>query len=131
MPKDWMTQVGTIGTFAILLIFAITKLIREVKASKNGNGNAPGTETVKDIKSISIDTNDRVKGLHELHSKTDGDGVAMVYFPRSVVEVIKESAKAQERTAGHMKDMTVTQKQINDNQRQMAETLITIKDKVS
>jgi len=72
---NWIVQLSAGGIFAVLIIREFVNLMIKLKGKNgNGNGSTPGTETVKDIKAITIDTNDKVKSLHEQHSKTDGDG---------------------------------------------------------
>ena len=116
-----LLQLGVGGIFAVLIIREFVNLVAKLKG-KNGNGN--GSQTLSDIKQIAIDTNDKTKALHSLHSKTDGDGVPMVYSPRSIVADQKEMAKTQNKTAEHMRDISMTQTQ-------MADTMKEIKEKVS
>jgi len=113
-----MIQLGVGGIFAVLVIRSFVEFVKAMK--KNGNGSS---ETERDIKAIVIDTNDKAKALHSMCSRTDGDGIPMVYTPRSIVECQKEVVKTQERIA-------LSQERMAETQKQMAETIKSIKDKV-
>ena len=92
---DTISQLGIGGIFAILIIKSFIELIKTMRG-KNGS------DTIKDVKSITIDTNDKVKTLHSLHSKTNQDGLPVWYFPQSIVQDQKKIAEAQAQTAMHM-----------------------------
>ena len=116
MDANVWTQLGLGGVFAILIIDRFVTLVIKLR-EKKGNGNGSGTETVKDIKAIVIDTNNKAASIHELTNRIDGDGVPMVYTPRSIVESQKKTAEAQEQTARHLSEVVRVQKQMADDVR--------------
>jgi len=107
-------QLGVGGIFAILLIREFINLVYKMK-NKDGNSNGNGhAQICKDTKEIVIDSNDKIKSLHSLHAKYDGDGRPLWYFPRSITESQKRIAEVQEKTAGHLKDVSNAQAQVVD-----------------
>jgi len=116
-------QLGVGGIFAVLIIREFVNMMAKMK-EKNGSGNENGNGTLKDVKNITIDTNDKVKSLHSLHTKYDSDGKPLWYFPGSMLENQKQIALVQERTAGHLRDMS-------RNQTVIVDKLKSIEDKVT
>ena len=115
-----LLQLGVGGIFAVMIIRSFIEYTKATK--KNGNGRS-GTETEKDIKAIVVDTNDRAKAIHNTCSRADGDGIPMVYTPRSMVECQKEIVRTQERIA-------LSQERMVEAHKQMAETIKSINGKI-
>jgi len=99
---NWIIQLGVGGIFAVLIIREFVNLLAKMK----GNDSKPtGTnpQICQDIKSITIDTNDKVKEIHSIQSQKDADGLPLSYFPRSIAKSQEKIAKDQAVTAQHMK----------------------------
>jgi len=111
-------QIGVYGIFALMLIKALTEMLKAAK-SKNGNGSKTpeAPQVCKDIKEMTIETLDKVKGLHSMHNKTDSDGLPVWYMPRSMVKAQQEIAKTQEQTTIHLKSLADSVKELCEKQR--------------
>lgn len=119
MDGDLLTQLGVGGIFAVLVIREVLSFLAK-KDSKNGTGSS---ETERDIKAITIDTNDRVKGMSALTSRIDGDGVPMIYTPRSIVATQKEISDAQAKTTQHLSEVAKSQADFAKAQADIAESV--------
>ncbi len=104
-------QIGIYGIFALMLIKALTEMLKAVKTKGNGGSHE---QIAKDTKQVAVDTNDKVKALHTMHEKTDGDGVPLCYTPRSIVNTQKEIAKTQADTVNVIKDVSRNLKDVSD-----------------
>lgn len=107
-----LLQLGVGGIFAVLIIREFVNMTSKMKGRNGGSTN--GTGMLKDVKDISIDTNDRVKSLHGWHERTDNEGRPVWYFPYSIVDHQKRMADAQERTTENLKQVVQTQKDISE-----------------
>ena len=102
--NEGLTQLGVGGIFALLVIRAFVELVKAMK-TKNGSEGNGHEQITRDTKKLAIDTNDKMKTLHSMHSKTNPDGLPVWYFPQSFVQDQKEIARAQADTALHMKSI--------------------------
>lgn len=116
--NEVLTQLGVGGIFAVLVIRSFVELVKAMKNGKNGGGlKSSDSQLIQDTKALSIDTNDKVKTLHSLHSKTNPDGLPVWYFPQSIVQDQKEIAKSQADTAMHMKSIAESMKTLEQKTR--------------
>jgi hypothetical protein len=101
-------DLGAYGIFVLLFIKYMIEFTKAMKSNKNESGgfeqNVRDTKGIAlETRNVSVDTNDKVKTLHSLYTKTTQDGIPMGYFPHSIVEDQKEITKSMEQTAIYMK----------------------------
>lgn len=114
---DALTQLGVGGIFAVLVIRSFVELVKALKGATNGKASGGHEQITKDTKEITIDTNNKVKTLHSLHSKTNADGLPVWYFPQSIIQDQKEIAKTQADTAVHMKALADAVQKLEEKRR--------------
>jgi len=119
-----LLQLGVGGIFAVLIIREFVNLMTKMKGKSNGNGNSSDSQILKDVRLTTADTNDKVKGLYSMHSKTDNDGIPVWYMPRSFVEAQKEMARTQADTVNVIRDVVRTQEQMCETMRSIDEKII-------
>lgn len=111
--NELITQLGVGGIFAVLVIRSFVEL---TKAMKNGKANG-APQLYRDIKNVTDDTNDKIKGLYSMHSKTDSDGLPVWYFPRSIVKAQERIASSVEQTTVHLKSLADSIEKLESKQR--------------
>lgn len=116
--NELITQLGVGGIFAVLVIrsyIELTKAMKNGKAGKEVNSVPP--QLYRDIKNVTDDTNDKIKGLYSMHSKTDSDGLPVWYFPRSIVKAQERIASSVEQTTVHLKSLADSIEKLESKQR--------------
>ena len=82
---------GTLMAFAVGVVKIIERLVDRFadKKKKEGNGHTNGHSSTLDPQ-----VSQAIKEIHDVVQLRDGDGVPLVYWPRSQMETQKEMAKS-------------------------------------
>lgn len=105
---------------AIALVRVVEILINKVIAKKNKILSDLEFDTLRGIESkiksiytkiedkptLTDGQNKLLRDLHELHSRTDADGIPLHYFPRSFIEAQKEIVEVLQEISSHQEKTT-------------------------